>query len=60
MKESMMKLRHAFGLAARIIITVGIAVLIIWKYDFLKNLDIKSIIDSSSSQLIAIVSVLSV
>ena len=60
MKESMIKLKHGFGLAIRIIITVGIAALIIWKYDFLKNLDIKAIIDSSSSQLIAIGSVLAI
>lgn len=60
MKESMIKLRHGFGLAIRIIITVGIAALIIIKYDFLKNLDIAAILGSSSSVLIAAGSVFAV
>ena len=60
MKNSAIKLRNSFFLAVRILITVAITALIIWKYNDLRNIDIKAIIDNSSSFLIAAVSILAV
>ena len=60
MKKSAIKLRSSFFLAVRILITVGITAVIIWKYNDLRNIDVKSIIDNASSFLIAAVSILGV
>ncbi len=60
MKKSAVKLRDSFFIAVRILITIGITTVIIWKYNDLKNIDIKAIIEGSSSFLIAAVSILAV
>ena len=60
MKKSAIKLRSSFFLAVRILITVGITAVIIWKYNDLRNIDVKSIIDNASSFLIAAISILGV
>ena len=60
MKKSAIRLRSSFFLAVRILITVGITAIIIWKYRELRNIDVKSIIDNASSFFIAVVSILGV
>lgn len=40
MKEKLLRGRHALGLAARIIVSVIIIAVIIWKYDDLKHIDV--------------------
>lgn len=54
MKEKLFRSSKALGLAARIIVSVFIIVFIIWKYDELKNIDIRALVDSSSSVLAAV------
>lgn len=54
MKEKLFRSSKALGLAARIIVSVFIIVFIIWKYDELKNIDIRALVDSSSSVFAAV------
>ena len=54
MKEKLFRSSKAMGLAARIIVSVFIIVFIIWKYDELKNIDIRALVDSSSSVFAAV------
>ncbi|MBQ8762863.1 MAG: nucleoside hydrolase [Clostridia bacterium] len=54
MKEKLFRSSHAIGLAARIIVSVFIIALIIWKYDDLQNIDIRALVDSSSSVFAAV------
>lgn len=60
MNKTMVKTRHAFGLALRIIITIGIIALIIWKFNFLRNIDIREIIDDSVSMPVTVLTLLGV
>ena len=53
MKEKLLRGRHALGLAARIIVSVIIIAVIIWKYDDLKHIDVRALIDGTSSMLAA-------
>ncbi len=54
MKEKFFRSSHALGLAARITAAVFIIALIIWKYDDLQNIDIRALVDSSSSVFAAV------
>ncbi len=54
MKKKLFGSTQAIGLAARIIVSVFIIALIIWKYEDLQNIDIRAIVDSSSSVLMAV------
>ena len=49
MKEKLMRGSHALGLAARIIFSVVIIAVIIWKYDYFKELDIRGLISESAN-----------
>lgn len=54
MKEKLFRSSNAMGLAARIIVSVFIIAFIILKYDELKNIDIRALVDSSSSVIAAV------
>lgn len=54
MKEKFLRSSHAFGLAARITVSVFIIALIIWKYDELQNIDIRALVDSASNVFMAV------
>ena len=54
MKEKLLRSSHAVGLAARIIVSVFIIALIIWKYEDFQNIDIRAIVDSSKSVFAAV------
>lgn len=54
MKEKLLRSSHALGLAGRITVSVFIIALIIWKYEDLKNIDIRALVDSTSSVFAAI------
>ncbi len=54
MKEKLFRSSKALGLAARIIVSVFIIAFIIWKYDELKNIDIRALVDSTSSVFAAV------
>lgn len=54
MKEKLLRGSHAIGLAARIIVSVFIIAVIIWKYDDFKNVDIRALVEASSSTLAAV------
>lgn len=60
MKQSAVKIRHGFALAIRIIITVAITVLIIWKYNDLRHINIERLMSNASSSITAIAAVLGV
>ncbi len=57
MKEKLFRSSHALGLAARIIVSVFIIALIIWKYEDLQNIDIRALVDSSSSVIAAVAAI---
>ncbi len=57
MKEKLFRSSHALGLAARIIVSVIIIALIIWKYEDLQYIDIRALVDSSSSIFAAVVTI---
>lgn len=54
MKKKILRSSHALGLAARIIVSVFIIALIIWKYDDLQNIDIRALVDSASNSFMAV------
>lgn len=60
MKEKLLRGSHAIGLAARIVVSVVIIAIIIWKFEDFQNLDVRGIISASDSIAIAIGSVLGV
>lgn len=60
MKEKLLRGSHALGLAARIIVSVLIIALIIWKYDELKNMDIRALIEASSGAAAAVATILGI
>lgn len=57
MKEKLQRSSHALGLAARIIVSVFIIALIIWKYEDFKTMDIRGLVEASSSALMAVVTI---
>ena len=60
MKEKLLRCSHAMGLAARIIVSVIIIAVIIWKYDDLKTLDIRGLIEASSGIVAAVATILGI
>lgn len=57
MKKMFQRSSHALGLAARIIVSVFIIALIIWKYDEFKNLDVRGLVEASSSVFTALLTI---
>ena len=57
MKKKILRSSHALGLAARIIVSVFIIALIIWKYEDLKNMDVRALVEASSSVFTAILTI---
>ena len=60
MKGKLLKGSHAIGLAARIIVSVMIIALIIWKYDDFKNIDIRALVEASSGVVAAVSAILGI
>ena len=57
MKQKLLRGSHATGLAVRIIVSVLIIALIIWKYDEFKNIDIRALVEASSGVVAAVASI---
>ncbi len=57
MEDKKLKNSRAFGLAWRILFALIIIALIIWKYDEFKTVDIRAIVDASSSVLMAVLAI---
>lgn len=57
MKDGIIRGSKAFGLAARIIVSVFIISVIIWKYDDFKNMDVRALVEASSSVLTAVLTI---
>lgn len=57
MKKMLQRSSHALGLAARIIVSVFIIALIIWKYEDFKTLDVRGLVEASSSVLTAVLTI---
>ncbi len=60
MKEKFLKGSHAMGLAARIIVSVVIIAVIIWKYEDFKTMDIRGMVAASSSVAVGVATILGV
>ena len=60
MKENLLKKKNIAGAVLRIAVSVVIIALIIWKYDELKNIDVRTIVDSAGSFGVAVLSILGV
>lgn len=60
METKSIKNSKALGLALRIAFSAVIIAVIIWKYDELKNIDVRAIVDSSASLAAAVASILGV
>ncbi len=60
MKEKMLRGSHAVGLAVRIVVSVMIIALIIWKYDDFKNIDIRALVEASSGVVAAVAAILGI
>lgn len=60
MKEKLLRGSHAMGLAVRIIVSVLIIALIIWKYDDFKNIDIRALVEASSGMVAAVATILGI
>lgn len=60
MKEKFLRGSHAIGLAARIVVSVVIIAIIIWKFEEFQNIDVRGIVSASGSLGIAIASILGV
>lgn len=60
MKEKLLRGSHAIGLAARIIVSVVIITVIIWKFEEFQNIDVRGIVSASGSLGIAIASILGI
>lgn len=60
MKQKLIRGSHAFGLAARITVSVLIIALIIWKYDELKSIDIRALVEASSGVAAAVSAILGI
>lgn len=57
MKKMLQRSSHALGLAARIIVSVFIIALIIWKYDEFKTIDVRALVEASSSVFAALLTI---
>lgn len=57
MKKGLLRGSRAAGLAIRIIVSVFIIALIIWKYEDLKNMDIRALVEASSSVFAAVLTI---
>lgn len=60
METKSIKNSKALGLALRIAFSAVIIAVIIWKYDELKNIDVRAIVDSSANLAAAVASILGV
>ncbi len=60
MKEKLLRGSHAIGLAVRIVVSVIIISVIIWKFEEFQNIDIRGIVSASGSLGIAIASILGI
>ncbi len=60
MKKKFQRYRHAIGLFARIIAAAAIIAVIIWKFRELQNIDVRALVEASSSTLAAILTILGV
>lgn len=60
MKEISLKKKNIIGAALRIAVSLVIIALIFWKYDELKNIDVRTIVDSAGSFGLAVLSILGV
>ncbi len=60
MKEKFLRGSHAIGLAARIVVSVVIIAIIIWKFEEFQNIDVRGIVSASGSLGIAIASILGI
>lgn len=60
MKQKLLRGSHAMGLAVRIIVSVLIIALIIWKYDDFKNIDIRALVEASSGVVAAVATILGI
>ena len=54
------KLKNILGLALRVAVSFVIIAVIFWKYDELKNIDVRAIVDASGSFAVAVISILGV
>ncbi len=52
--------KNIFGLIMRILVSIVIIAVIFWKYDELKNIDVRAIVDASGTIAVAIISILGV
>ena len=60
MAENNSKTKKIIGLTVRIIVSFVIIAVIFWKYDELKNIDVRAIVDASGSFAAAVISILGV
>lgn len=60
MKNKLIRAKHSLGLSARIVLSVAVIVVIIWKYDELKNIDIRALVAASSGIFTAVAAILGV
>ena len=60
MKNKKYDLKTVIGLAARIAVSFVIIAVIFWKYDELKNIDVRAIVDASGTFAIAVTSIIGV
>lgn len=60
MKEKLLRGSHAMGLAVRIVVSVLIIALIIWKYDDFKSIDIRALVEASSGVVAAVTTILGI
>ncbi len=60
MKKNKLELKTVLGLAARIAVSFVVIAVILWKYDELKNIDVRAIVDASGTFAVAVISILGV
>ena len=60
MKKTKIDKKNILGLAARIAVSFVIIAVIFWKYDELKNIDVRAIVDASGTFAVAVISILGV
>lgn len=60
MKNKKLDSKTVIGLTARIAVSFVIIAVIFWKYDELKNIDVRAIVDASGNFAIAVISILGV
>ena len=58
MEEKKLRIKNILGLAARIAVSFVIIAVIFWKYDELKNIDVRALVDASESFAVAVISIL--